>query len=66
MVNYATKYSNTVDEIIKAGALSDSAVNNDYEFTGAQTVKVYSMGTARTYQALSGDFCYKTCKNRVE
>lgn len=47
MVNYATKYSNTVNEIIKAGALSDSAVNNDYEFTGAQTVKVYSMGTAK-------------------
>lgn len=47
MVNYATKYSNTVDEIIKAGALSDSAINNDYEFTGAQTVKVYSMGTAK-------------------
>lgn len=46
MINLAEKYSSKVDEIIKQGALSDSAVNQEYEFVGAQTVKVYSFGTA--------------------
>lgn len=45
-INLATKYSSQVDEIIKQGALSSSGVNTDYDFVGAQSVKVYSMGTA--------------------
>lgn len=45
-INLAIKYSSKVDEIIKAGNLSDGAINHNYEFVGAQTVKVYSMGVA--------------------
>lgn len=45
-VNLATKYSDKVDEVFKVGALTTSMAGGAYEFTGAQTVKVYSMGTA--------------------
>lgn len=48
-INLATTYSPKVDEIINAGNLSDSAINHEYEFVGAQTVKVYSMGTAEMH-----------------
>lgn len=41
-VNLAAKYSSKVDEVIKNGALSAPSVNNDYDFVGVQTVKVYS------------------------
>lgn len=41
-VNLATKYSGKIDETIIKGALSASSVNNDYDFIGAKTVKVYS------------------------
>lgn len=45
-VNLATKYSDKVDEVFRLGALTTSMAGGKYEFTGAQTVKVYSMGTA--------------------
>lgn len=45
-INWATKYSNQVDEVIRKGTLTDAGVNNDVDFVGARTVKVYSMGTA--------------------
>ena len=45
-INLATKYSDNVDEVFRAGALTTSMAGGKYEFTGAQTVKVYSMGTA--------------------
>lgn len=41
-VNLAVKYSGKVDEVIKNGALSAPSVNNDYDFVGVKTVKVYS------------------------
>lgn len=41
-VNLAIKYSSKVDEVIKNGALSASSINNEYDFIGAKTVKVYS------------------------
>lgn len=41
-VNLATKYSDKIDEAIINGALSAPSVNNEYDFVGAQTVKVYS------------------------
>lgn len=41
-INLATKYSGKVDEVIINGALSAPSVNNDYDWIGAQTVKVYS------------------------
>ena len=45
-INLATKYSNQVDEVIRKGTLTGAGVNNDVDFVGARTVKVYSMGTA--------------------
>lgn len=45
-INYAAKYSDKVDERFKIGAQTTPAVNNEYEFTGVNTVKVYSIPTA--------------------
>lgn len=45
-INLAEKYSNQIDEVMRAGALSTPGVNNEVDFVGAQTVKIYSMGTA--------------------
>ena len=45
-INYADKYSAKIDERFKTGALTAPAINNDYNFTGVQTVKVYSIPTA--------------------
>lgn len=42
-INYADKYSAKIDERFKTGALTAPAINNDYDFTGVQTVKVYSI-----------------------
>lgn len=41
-INLATKYSSKIDEKIINGALSAASVNQDYDFIGAKTVKVYS------------------------
>lgn len=45
-INFAEKYSSIVDEAFELLSVTDKAVNNDYDFTGAKTVKVYSMPTA--------------------
>lgn len=45
-VNLATKYSSKVDERFKLGPVTNGAVNNDYEFSGVNVVKVYSIPTA--------------------
>lgn len=45
-INLAEKYSSKIDEVMRAGALSAPGVNNDVDFVGAQTVKIYSMGVA--------------------
>lgn len=47
-IDYATKYDlqNLVDERFKVEAKSDGSVNQDFDFTGAQTVKVYDISTA--------------------
>lgn len=42
MPNLAVKYSSKIDETIINGALSGPSVNQDYDFVGAKTVKVYS------------------------
>lgn len=44
-VNYAEKYSEKVDERFTLGAVSESAVNKEYDFIGVETVKVYSIPT---------------------
>lgn len=45
-INLAEKYSSKVDEVIKKGMLSTAGTNDEVDFVGAKTVKVYSMGTA--------------------
>lgn len=44
-VNLTEKFSGKVDEKLKLEALTSNAVNNDYEFVGAKTVKVYNIDT---------------------
>lgn len=44
-IEYASKYSSKVDERFSVAAKTAQAVNNDYEFTGVDTVKVYSIPT---------------------
>lgn len=57
-VNLTEKFSSKVDEKLKLEALTGQAVNNDYEFVGAKTVKVYSIDTVEM-----GDY-KKTGTNR--
>lgn len=45
-INYAEKYSPQVDERFKLGSLTTALVNNDYDWIGVATVKVYSVPTA--------------------
>lgn len=45
-INYAEKYAQKIDERFSKEAVSNAAVNNDYDFVGVQTVKVYSVPTA--------------------
>ena len=45
-INYASKYAQRIDERFAREALSEAAVNNDYDFVGAKTVNVYSAPTA--------------------
>lgn len=44
-INYAERYSTKIDERFKIGAVTTPAVNNDYDFVGVKTVKVYSIPT---------------------
>lgn len=46
-INLAEKYSSQIDEVITKASLTQNSVNKDYDFVGAQTVKVYSFGTAQ-------------------
>lgn len=45
-INLATKYSDKIDEVVKLASITDVAVNKDYDFVGAQTVKVHSFAVA--------------------
>ena len=44
-IEYAAKYAGKVDERFTVASMTAQAVNNDYEFTGVDTVKVYSVPT---------------------
>ena len=44
-VNYAEKYSPNVDERFKLGSLTAGIVNNNYDWIGVETVKVFSIPT---------------------
>lgn len=60
-VNYAEKYSDKIDERFRLGALTGGAVNNDYDWVGVETVKVYSIPTvAMNDYAASGANRYGT------
>ena len=45
-INYASKYSQKIDERFSREALTGAAINNDYDFVGTKTVNVYSVPTA--------------------
>ena len=45
-INLASKYSTNVDERFYKESQAMLALNNDYEFTGVETVKVYSIPVA--------------------
>ena len=45
-INYAARYDSKVDEAFSLLSLSDPTINKDYDFTGVDTVKVYSIPTA--------------------
>lgn len=44
-VNLAAKYEKKVDERFKLKSLTQSAINTDYDWTGVDTIKVYSIPT---------------------
>lgn len=44
--NLASKYSDKVDERFKLKSLTDSAVNQDYDWAGVNTVNIYNVDTA--------------------
>lgn len=46
VVNYAAKFDNKVDERFAKEALSTGIINQDFDFTGVDTVKVYSIPTS--------------------
>lgn len=43
--HYAEKYSSKVDERFSKASITDGALNTDYEFSGVNVVKVYSINT---------------------
>jgi N4-gp56 family major capsid protein len=60
-INYASKYSDKVDEKFKLGAVTTPAVNTEYDFAGVNTVNVYSLPTvAMGNYAASGTNRYGT------
>lgn len=44
-IEYASKYAQNVDERFALGSLTGGIVNNEYDFIGVSTVKVYSIPT---------------------
>ena len=60
-INYAAKFDAKVDERFAKEALSAGIVNQDFDFTGVDTVKVYSIPTtAMNDYALTGNTRYGT------
>lgn len=45
-VNYALKYSQIVDERFNIGPITSGLTNNEYEWVGVETVKIFSVPTA--------------------
>ena len=60
-IEYAIKYSPIVDERFTLGSLTGGMVNNEYDWVGVETVKVYSIPTAAMNNySLSGANRYGT------
>ncbi len=60
-INYASKYAQKIDEKFSTEALTDQAVNKDYDFVGVKTVNVYSIPTAQMNDySRTGDKRYGT------
>ena len=60
-INFATKYTAQVDERFQQKALTNAAINNEFDFTGVKTVNVYSIPTsAMNDYARSGSSRYGT------
>lgn len=45
-INLAEKYSNIVDEKFYSVSKASLVTNKDYNFVGAHTIQIYSVGTA--------------------
>ena len=60
-VNFAEKYANVVDERFRLGSLTTALVNNNFNWLGVKTVKVFSrnLATLNDYQ-VSGSNRYGT------
>lgn len=59
--NYACKYSDKVDERFSLASITAPAVNGEFDWTGAQTVNVYSIPTvSMTDYSMSGVSRYGT------
>ena len=60
-VNYASKYSQNVDERFSTGSLTNGIVNGEFDWIGVSTVNVYSIPTsAMNDYSLSGTNRYGT------
>lgn len=60
-IEYASKYAQNVDERFTLGSLTNNIVNNEYDFIGVETVKVYSIPTvAMNDYTLTGTSRYGT------
>lgn len=60
-INYASKYSNVVDEKFTKASFTQAAVNTNYDFAGVNAVNVYSLDTvAMGDYAVSGTSRYGT------
>ena len=46
-INLATKFSPLVDEKFYNESKTSLVVNNDYDFIGSHSIKIYSVGTAQ-------------------
>jgi len=44
-MNYASKYSNKVQERFKLASVTDRAINQDYDFVGVNAVNIYTIPT---------------------
>lgn len=60
-INYASKYSDIVDERFFKASFTQAAVNTNYDFAGVQTVNVYSIPiAAMNNYTMSGSARYGT------